>query len=145
MRRYLLDSNAVNSFVNGHEPLSARVRSTRAAGARVGTCEPIVAEMYFGLRLSKSPGENIEQFERELRYLRCWPFDRAAARAYGVVAADLRRRGRPMQIFDMMLAAVATTMQDCVVVTTDSDLSAIPGLRVVNWMLPEEPDPDHAT
>jgi tRNA(fMet)-specific endonuclease VapC len=139
MRRYLLDSNAVNAFVNGHEPLSTRVRSARLAGARVGTCEPIVAEMYFGLRLSKSPDENVAHFERELRYLRCWPFDRAAARAYGTLAADLRRRGRTMQVFDMMLAAVALTMRDCVVVTTDSDLSAIPGLRVEDWMALQDP------
>jgi tRNA(fMet)-specific endonuclease VapC len=141
MRRYLLDSNAVNAFVNGHEPLSTRARSARLAGGRVGTCEPIVAEMYFGLRLSRSPDENVAQLERELRYLRCWPFDRSAARAYGRIAAELRRRGRPMQIIDMMLAAVALSLGNSVVVTTDSDLSAVPGLSVVNWMLPEAPTP----
>ena len=42
-----------------------------------------------------------------------------------------------MRVFDVMLASVALTMQDCVVVTTDSDLSAVPRLSVVNWMLPE--------
>ena len=39
-----------------------------------------------------------------------------------------------MQVIDMMLAAVAFAQQNCVVVTTDSDLSAVAGLAVVNWM-----------
>jgi len=38
-----------------------------------------------------------------------------------------------MQIPDMQLAAVAFAIGNCTVVTTDSDLSAIPGLSVENW------------
>lgn len=141
MRRYLLDSNAVNAYANGHEPFKMRMESARLAGARIGTCEPIVAELYFGLQLSNAPDKNVERLDRSLRLIRCWPFDRAAARTFGRVAADLRRRGHPMQIFDMMLAAVALSLKDCVVVTTDSDLSAVPRLRVMNWMLPDKPTP----
>jgi len=38
-----------------------------------------------------------------------------------------------MQIPDIQLAAVAFSLGNCTVVTSDSDLSAIPGLRVENW------------
>ena len=38
-----------------------------------------------------------------------------------------------MQTIDVMLAAVALLLDDCVVVTTDSDLSAVPELPVENW------------
>src|SRR5687768_15945861 len=107
MMRYVLDSNAVNAFVNRHEPHAARVRAARVSGARVGTCEPVVAEVYFGLQLSTSRDVNMLRFEQGLRLLWCWPFDRRAAREYGRVAAELRRIGRPMQVIDMMLAAVA--------------------------------------
>lgn len=140
MTRYVLDSNALNAFVNRHEPLSGRVRSARVSGARVGTCEPVVAEVYFGLQLSTSRVVNLRRFEQGLRLIWCWPFDRRAAREYGRLAAELRRVGRPMQVVDMMLAAVALSLGDCVVVTTDSDLSAVNGLRVANWMLPEAPN-----
>ncbi len=34
---------------------------------------------------------------------------------------------------DIMIAAIARTLGDCTVVTTDSDLAAIPGLAVENW------------
>ena len=65
--------------------------------------------------------------------LRVWPFDIAAAEAFGRLRAALRRAGRPMQQVDIMIAAVALTLGNCTVVTTDSDLSAFPGLPVENW------------
>jgi tRNA(fMet)-specific endonuclease VapC len=62
-----------------------------------------------------------------------WPFTLDVAREYGRLFAELRRIGRPMQVIDMMIAATAHTFSDCIVVTTDSDLSAVPGLKVENW------------
>jgi len=52
---------------------------------------------------------------------------------YGRVFADLKRRGRPMQQVDMMLAAIALTLGNCIVVSGDGDFTAVPGLTVENW------------
>ena len=135
MRRYLLDSNAVNAFVNRHAPFSQQARKALALGDVVGTCEPVVAEVLYGIELSATRDENLKLLHDGLREIRTWPFDRAAAKEYGRIAADLKRRGRPMQIIYMMLAAVALRLPKCTVVTTDSDLSAIPGLTVVDWTI----------
>jgi len=134
MTRFLLDSNAVTDLLSRRSPLVERVEEARQQGSQIGTCEPVVAELLFGLELSSKPQENIAHLMRGLARLRVWPFDRPASKEYGRIAADLRRRGRPMQVIDMMLAAVAFAQQNCVVVTTDSDLSAVAGLAVVNWM-----------
>jgi tRNA(fMet)-specific endonuclease VapC len=56
-----------------------------------------------------------------------------AAEEYGRLYAELRRRGRPMQQVDVQIAAIALTLGQCVVATTDSDLAAVPGLAVENW------------
>ena len=45
-----------------------------------------------------------------------------------------------MQVVDMMLAAIAMSLGDCTVVTSDSDLFAVPGLSVENWELQDTPD-----
>jgi tRNA(fMet)-specific endonuclease VapC len=84
--------------------------------------------------LSATREENMTRLSRGLAHIKCWPFDRNSAEAYGRIAADLRRRGRPMQVVDVMVAAIASTFSDCIVITRDSDLLAIPGLRVENWM-----------
>ena len=136
MKRYLLDSNALNAFVDRREPFALRLREARLQGDRIGTCEPVVAEMFYGLEFSATRDANIVRLERDLVGIRSWPFDRRAARQYASIAADLRRRGRIMQVVDMMVAAIAMSLQNCTVVTTDSDLSAMPGLSVVDWSKP---------
>jgi tRNA(fMet)-specific endonuclease VapC len=133
MKRYLLDSNAVSSFINRRDPLARRVREVRERGDRIGTCEPVIAELYYGVEFSATRDENIARLERGLSQIRSWPFDRQAARKYGIIAAELRRRGRKMQVVDMMIAAIALSMENCVVVTTDSDLLAVPDLTVEDW------------
>ncbi len=44
-----------------------------------------------------------------------------------------------MQQVDIMVAAIARTLGDSVVVSKDSDLAAVPGLSVEDWSL----DQDH--
>ncbi len=134
MRRYLLDSNAVNALIDRREPLADRASEARQRGDRIGTCEPVVAELFYGLEFSVSRDENIARLERGLSQIRSWPFDRIAAREYARIAADLKRRGRKMQVVDMMVAAIASTLVNCVVISTDSDLSSVSGLTVENWM-----------
>ena len=102
---------------------------------QIGTCEPVVAELFFGLELSVTRDENMARARRGLLHVKCWPFDREAAETYGRISAELRRRGRPMQVVDVMLAAIALTLPDCTVITRDTDLLAVPGLRVENWMV----------
>ncbi|MBW3601029.1 MAG: type II toxin-antitoxin system VapC family toxin, partial [Planctomycetes bacterium] len=87
---------------------------------------------------SRSSEENVIRLRRALRRLTCWPLDRRASATYGQLAAELKRRGRPMQVVDVMLAAIAISLGDCTVITTDSDLSHVPGLTVVNWESGEE-------
>ena len=57
----------------------------------------------------------------------------AAAEEYGRIAAALRRTGRPMQSMDIMIAAIAVSLGNCTVVSSDGDLNVLPGLSVENW------------
>lgn len=133
MNRYLLDSNGVNAFVNHHAPFAQRLRIVRERGDRIGTCEPVIAELYYGLEFSASREENTILLERGLTQIRCWPFDRKAAQQYALIAADVRRRGKTIQVIDMMVAAIAMTLQNCIVVSTDSDFLNVSGLKIENW------------
>jgi tRNA(fMet)-specific endonuclease VapC len=133
VRRYLLDTGSAGDFINRRGGCWARARAAVAAGHRVGTTLPVVGELYAGVELSQTREPNLVRLRRALRPLRLWPFDRAAAEEYGRLFAALRRLGRPMQQIDIQVAAVALNLGNCTVVTTDSDLSAIPGLSVEDW------------
>ncbi|RPI87294.1 MAG: PIN domain-containing protein [Planctomycetaceae bacterium] len=73
--RYLLDSNAVTAFINRRSVFAERVRDARRRGARIGTCEPVVAELFYGLEFSLSRDENKIRLRHALTQIKCWPFD----------------------------------------------------------------------
>ncbi len=133
MNRYLFDSNAVTAFTNRDAAFLARVPEARLRGDVLGTCEPVVAELLYGIEFSASRDVNLTRLKRALANLRSWPFDREAAHSYAAIAADLKRRGLQIQVIDMMIGAIALAIGNTTVVTSDFDLIRIPGLRVENW------------
>ena len=135
MRRYLLDTGIMGDFINRRRGVAEKVPRYGFEGHRLGTCMPVVAELFYGMEFHRSRNENLSRLRRALNGIVCWPFDRAAAEEYGRVAADLRRQGRPMQVVDIMIAAIALSLGNCTVVSADSDLTAIPGLPVENWII----------
>lgn len=133
MKRYLFDTNAVSDYINNRGEVRNRTRAAKRAGSHIGTCHPVLAELYYGLELSASREYNLKLARAGIADLRIWPLDYAAAREYGRLFAELVRRGRPMQQIDVMIAAIALTLGDTAVVSTDTDLLAIPDLVVENW------------
>jgi tRNA(fMet)-specific endonuclease VapC len=132
-RRYLLDTNAVGDLLNRRRGVDVKARAIRQTGAIIGTCEPVVGELFFGAENSASRDASIHQLRLGLRAIRAWPFDRRASEEFGRLHVVLRRAGRSMQVVDVQLAAVALALGDCTVVTTDTDLKAVPGLAVEDW------------
>ena len=66
------------------------------------------------------------------------PFDAAAARAFGTVAAALRSRGRKpaARAFDALIASVALAHGLPLYTANVADFAGIPGLRVVGVAIP---------
>ena len=74
-----------------------------------------------------------DRLNRALAELRCWPLTREASREFGRLMTLLRREGTEIGRMDVLIAAIARTLPDCVVVSNDADLLRIPGLTVENW------------
>ncbi|MBA4187700.1 MAG: PIN domain-containing protein [Planctomycetaceae bacterium] len=133
MSRYLLDTNALADCIFRRRGVHERVRAARLAGHTIGTGIPVVAELLAGIEYSATRDANLDVLNRNLALFRQWPFTTEAAREYGRLYAAFRRVGRTIQTVDLMIAATALTMGGCTVVTSDSDLSVVPGLDVENW------------
>jgi tRNA(fMet)-specific endonuclease VapC len=133
VKRYLLDTGILSDFINNRKGVVVKARSARQGGARLGTCMPVVGELFFGIEASATRDANLPRLKRALSAFICWPFDRPAAEEFGRLAAELKRIGRPMQQIDIQIAAVALSLGNCTVVSADSDLMVVPGLTVENW------------
>ena len=132
-RRYLLDTGPAFDFLFKRRGVEVRVANAKQAGAKVGICVPVLGEIVGGLEASASRDASWAVARRSLGQLVCWPYDRDAAYEYGRIYADLKRRGRIIQQIDMQIAAVALSLTQCVVVSSDTDLTAVSGLTVENW------------
>lgn len=71
MKRYLLDTTAVGDFLNHRYEVPERVQTERSRGVIIGTCEPVVAELFFGIENSATRDENLVRLKRGLRGIRC--------------------------------------------------------------------------
>ncbi len=135
-RRFLLDSGPAFEYIFRRRGVYERARDTRRTGAKVGIGVPVLGEIIGGIEASTSRDQNWDVVKHGLKTLILWPFDKDAAYNYGRLFSELRRVGRTMQQIDIQIGAIALSLGSCVVLTTDSDLAAIPGLTVENWTRP---------
>jgi tRNA(fMet)-specific endonuclease VapC len=135
MTRFLFDSTIASDYFNRRHGVFERARSEVAKGHRIGIGVPVLAELVAGIEHSQSRDRNMQRLTSLLATLKLWPFDPPAAFEYGRIYAELARLGRPMQVVDMLIAAIAKTLGKCTIVSVDSDLSAVPGLALENWRL----------
>ncbi len=133
MKRFLLDSGIVSDLINGRNAIPERARAETGKGNRIGIGIPVLAELVYGIEYGENRDRNMRSLRSVMPSLKVWPFDQDAAYEYGRLAAELRRTGRPMQVIDLMIAAIAIALGNCTVVTKDSDFAAVSGLTTENW------------
>ena len=129
----MLDTNTASFIIRGSESaVNGRLRSSRPTDLCISAITE--GEMRFGL--SRRPGahrleKSVEAFLMRIEVL---PWDRAAARSYGRLRAELERVGAALGALDMLIAAHALAT-DAVLVTHDKAFARAPGLDVIDWMV----------
>ncbi|MGI9017295.1 MAG: type II toxin-antitoxin system VapC family toxin [Euzebya sp.] len=124
--------------------LLPRIRDPEVLPTEPLICAITLAELSVGPLVATSDTEraarqaHLQQAEADFDPL---PFDIAAARAFGQVAASLRRSGRKdaARSYDAMIAAVAIANGLAVYTCNPTDFAGIQGLEVVAIPVP---DPD---
>jgi tRNA(fMet)-specific endonuclease VapC len=114
--------------------------------------EPVItaitlAELSVGPLVARDPGEQaarqvrLQEVENAFDPL---PFDAAAARAFGRIAAGLRQDGRRVQAraFDALIAATAMASDLPIYTCNPRDFERIDGLHVVAIPHPDQPGED---
>jgi tRNA(fMet)-specific endonuclease VapC len=121
----------------------------RLEDANTLPAEPLItavtlAELSVGPLVAKEESERLarqtqlQQAEADFKPL---PFDADAARAFGSVAASLRRAGRKTtaRTYDAMIAATAVANDLPIYTCNPTDFSGIDGLQVVAVPVPDAP------
>lgn len=130
MKRYMLDTNTVSHLLKEHPAVVRRVVTTPMAALCVSAITE--GELLFGL--AKRPEATrlhlaVEQFLRRVDVL---PWDSIVAKRYGMVRADMARRGKSLAPLDLLIAAHALGI-DSVLVTNDRAFGQVADLHVEDW------------
>jgi tRNA(fMet)-specific endonuclease VapC len=93
-----------------------------------------VAELTHGAHRSIHREDNLARLEVLLSALIILPFDEAAARRFGVLKAELEKRGEPLDDLDLQIASIALENSIPLVTNNTRHFNRLNGLRLVNWL-----------
>jgi tRNA(fMet)-specific endonuclease VapC len=132
---YLLDTNACIALING-EPASVRKRYDRAkaAGGQIFVSSVAVFELWYGVFNSSRVAFNTNRVESFLSgSITLLGFEDEDARAAGSVRAGLEAVGKPIGVYDVLLAGQAMQQQLTLVTANVSEFSRVKGLIWQDW------------
>jgi tRNA(fMet)-specific endonuclease VapC len=130
--RYLLDTNAISDFVRDQAMVAKHLKATRPDEIAVSTVT--LMEIEYGLALEPVRARRIAPLlDGLLASVRVLPFSRVDARSAGVVRAALRRHGRPIGPYDILLAGCALARGLTLVTANTGEFSRVAGLAIEDW------------
>jgi len=130
--RFLLDTCVVSDFAQGQPGVLARVKAAApedlAASAITGM------EVAYGLllnpRLARRLKPVMDAFFGSIRVL---PYSQEAAEETAKVRASLKKRGRPIGAYDVLIAGTALAHKLILVTSNVREFNRIEGLLIEDW------------
>jgi tRNA(fMet)-specific endonuclease VapC len=137
--KYLLDTNAVAALMRGEA--TAVERLSRLAREDVLIPQPVMAEIAYGIeRLERSRRKDNLRARfaliREELGRAVWSDE--VSEAFAVIKTKLERAGKPIEDFDVAVAAHALASGGVLVTANLRHMTRIPGLRIEDW----SPEPE---
>jgi tRNA(fMet)-specific endonuclease VapC len=128
----LLDTNVISDFVRGERRVLAKVKSSRPDVLAVSTVT--VMEIEYGLALQAARARRLRPvIEALIGNMAVLPFTSADAAASASARAALRRSGRPIGPYDVLLAGCALARGLVVVTANTDEFVRVDGLVVEDW------------
>jgi len=93
---YLLDTNHLSKVLDGQQLLRQRLLAAQQRGDELGISTTVLGEIYFAAYSSDRREQNLRRIEQLVGSVRVWTFDSDAAKGFGLIRAELRRRGKPI-------------------------------------------------
>lgn len=130
---YLLDSNICIAWLKNHEAVIEKIID--AGENKICLCAPVKAELWYGACKSQRLDKNKVSLEWLFSDFPSFPFDDDAAFHFGEIRAYLTKKGTPIGLFDMQIAAIALA-HDLIVVTHNTrEFERVPNLKLEDWLL----------
>lgn len=135
---YLLDTNACIALINGKPP-SVRNKFQKAtdAGAQVFVSSVALFELWYGVAKSSRQEFNRRRLEAFLAGpVHLLHFDDSDAEHAGAIRADLESLGKPIGVYDLLIAGQAMRNKLTLITANLSEFARIKALAWSDWGKP---------
>ena len=130
--RYMLDTNICIYYIKKKPPhVIEKVRRHMSDGICISAIT--LAELEHGVAKSAYSERNADELARFLPIFDLLPFDSEAATMYGLIRADLQRKGTPISPIDTLIAAHAKATGLTLVTNNIREFERVDGLILENW------------
>jgi len=133
-KKYLLDTDICVYLLNNNKKLKQKVREVCVE--RIGVSVVTVAELHYGAFYSQKRRENLERIKDFLAEPgpKIYLADQDVAVEFGRIKANLRREGKIISDFDLVIAAIAL-VHTCVLATNNTEhFERVKELKIENWL-----------
>ena len=133
MLRYLLDTNIV-IYVIKSKPMPALKLFNEHAG-HMAISAITLAELLHGAEKSNAPARSLAVVEDFCARLEVLPYGARAAQHYGSIRSELEKRGQPIGVNDLHIAAHARSEGLTLVSNNLREFERVPALQLANWAI----------
>ena len=131
MKKYLLDTNICIYFLKRLYDLRKRIEVARVENCYVS--EITIAELKFGAENSENKEKNRKTVDDFVSHFTIIPIF-TSLDVYAMEKARLRKKGIPLDDFDLLIGATAISNNLTLVTRNVSDFERLESIRVENWV-----------
>lgn len=130
--KYMLDSNiCIYLIKNKPDSILIKLKAALKEGVSISTIT--LAELEHGVALSAYPEKNADALTQFLSIIEVLSFDARAASQYGLIRANLQRKGLLIGQMDMLIAAHAKANGYTMVTNNVREFARVDGLVIEDW------------
>lgn len=131
MKKFLLDTNICIYFLKGKFDLFNKIANAGLANCFVS--EITVAELKFGAANSENPEKNTKTVDDFVSKFTILPIFNSLE-VYAKEKARLRKKGIPLDDFDLLIGATAISNNLTLITRNVSDFERLNGIEIENWV-----------
>ena len=130
MKKYLLDTNICIYFLKGLFELHNKIEQAGIENCFIS--EITVAELKFGAENSSIPTKNRETIDKFLSNFTILPII-TSLDIYAKEKTRLRKKGKPLDDFDLLIGATAVSNNLTLVTKNISDFDRLDSIKIEDW------------
>jgi tRNA(fMet)-specific endonuclease VapC len=134
--RYVLDTTAFSAVMRKESALLTLLKGCQPND--IVTVPPVIAEIQYGIKRLKSASKKVlllkAERDRLLSVITVLPWIPEASKKYGEIKADLERRGKIIDDFDIAIAAIAISHESGVLTANLKHFERIKDLETRSWL-----------